>query len=126
MSAKMPLFDIPSSATVRKAQEARWLELTRVALPALAAPRDWLLRDDHCFQRVLLDAACGGCWYDHIPRRPAYAHAPDAVLDRAIAIAIAIGEALVAGAADLVPLEKQSRRWRAARPAAMATAVRLS
>ncbi|PZU76008.1 MAG: GCN5-related N-acetyltransferase [Sphingomonas sp.] len=118
----MPLFDIPSSATVRKAQEARWLELTHVALPALAAPRDSLLRDDHCFQRVLLDAACGGCWYDHIPRRPAYAHAPDAVLDRAIAI----GEALVAGAADLVPLDKQSRRWRAARGAAMATAVRLS
>lgn len=92
----------------RAALEARWLHLTRETLPALAAARGWPVRADHCFQRILLDAACGGRWYDHIPRRPAYAHAPDSILVRAVELA----DAAVAGEVDLHALNRQSLRWR--------------
>jgi len=66
------------------------------------------LRLDHCFRRILLDDACGECWYDHIVGIPAYANAPDAVL----ACAIATGEALLARTADLIALNAQSLAWR--------------
>lgn len=98
----------------RAALEARWLELTRTALPALAAKREWPVRYDHCFQRILLDAATGGVWYDTIAGRPAYAHAEDAVLVEAVALA----EAVADGRADLSALNEQSLAWRRARRAA--------
>jgi hypothetical protein len=89
--------------------EARWLDLTRRRLPAAAAGRrDWPVRHDHCFQRILLDHATGGVWYDAIPRRPAYAHAPDAIL----AEAVRLGEAVLAGEAELTALNRRSLAWR--------------
>lgn len=88
----------------RAALEARWLDLTRRALPRVAAERGWLIHDDHCFQRVLLDAACGGVWYDHIADRPAYAHASDALLSAAVRL----GEAVMAGDIALAPLNRRS------------------
>jgi hypothetical protein len=97
----------------RPALEARWLELTRAILPALATGRGWPVRHDHCFQRILLDAATGGVWYDAIAGRPAYAHADAAVLDRAVALA----EAVADGSADLHTLNDQSLAWRRARKA---------
>jgi hypothetical protein len=57
---------------------------------------------------VLLDAACGACWYGRIERRPAYRHAPDALLRRAVEL----GEQLLAGEADLAALNRQSLGWR--------------
>jgi hypothetical protein len=87
-----------------------WLTLTRETLPALAAERAWPVRADHCFQRILLDNACGGRWYDHIAGRPAYAHAGEAILQRAIAL----GEAAIAGTADLAALNRRSLAWRRA------------
>jgi len=95
----------------RRAREQRWLTLTRETLPALAAGRAWPVRADHCFQRILLDHACGGCWYDHIAARPAYAHASDAIL----AAATALGEAVADGTADLSDLNDRSLRWRGKR-----------
>ena len=92
--------------------EADWLRLTRDALPAVAAP-DWPIRLDHCFQRVLLDAACEGRWYDHIAKRPAYRHAPDAVLERAVALA----RAVLVGDADLPAMNARSLAWRGKRGA---------
>ncbi len=92
----------------RDALEQRWLTLTRVTMPALAAARGWPVRSDHCFQRILLDTAVGGVWYDAIPKRPAYRHADAAVLARAIQM----GEAVIAGSADLAALNRQSLAWR--------------
>ena len=90
-------------------REARWRDLTDRVLPEAARGRaDWPVRLNHCFQRILLDHATGGCWYDAIPDRPAYAHAPDVVLDRAIAL----GEEVLAGRADLRALNRQSLAWR--------------
>ncbi len=88
--------------------ERRWLELTRADLPAVAAERGWPLRFDHCFQRVLLDAACGCCWYERVESRPAYRYAPEPVLAKAVEL----GEALLAGTADLPALNRQSLAWR--------------
>ncbi|MBD8546100.1 GCN5-related N-acetyltransferase [Sphingomonas sp. CFBP 8760] len=88
--------------------EAEWLHLTRVDLPALAAARGWPIRADHCFQRILLDHSYGGCWYDHVVGRPAYAHAGAAALVRAIAI----GRAAIRGEADMAMLNRQSLIWR--------------
>ena len=94
--------------TDRAALEAEWLHLTRAVLPGLAGPRGWPVRNDHCFQRILLDAACGGRWYDHIPRRPAYRHAADDTLLQAVRLA----RAVEAGEADLHALNARSLRRR--------------
>ena len=95
----------------RSALEAEWLDLTRVRLPAVAAERGWPIRFDHCFQRVLLDHAFGGVWYDHVAKRPAYRHADEAALRKAVAA----GHAVLRGEADLPALNAQSLRFRGKR-----------
>lgn len=92
----------------RTTLESDWLTLTRDMLPALAHARGWPVSADHCFQRILLDQACGGRWYDHIAGRPAYAHAPTDILARAIAL----GEAAIRGEVDMAALNRQSLAWR--------------
>lgn len=96
----------------RAALEAEWLHLTRTVLPALAAERRWPIRADHCFQRILLDDAFGGCWYDHVAGRPAYRHLDPATLAHAVAMA----RALVADEADPTAMNVRSLAWRAKRP----------
>ena len=95
----------------RSIAEARWLKLTRETLPAVARARRWPVETDHCFQRIFLDNASGGVWYDRIPGRPAYAHADRGVLDRAVALA----EAALAGEKELDLLNRRSLAWRKAR-----------
>ena len=92
----------------RSALEAEWLDLTRIHLPAVAGERGWPIRFDHCFQRVLLDHAFGGVWYDHVAKRPAYKHADEDALARAVTA----GRAVLAGEADLGALNAQSLRYR--------------
>ncbi|WP_243455730.1 GCN5-related N-acetyltransferase [Sphingosinicella sp. BN140058] len=77
-------------------------------MPGAAVERGWPVRDDHCFQRILLDAACGGIWYDHVAGRPAYAHIDEAKL----AAATALAERVLAGTADLGDLNRRSLDWR--------------
>ena len=88
--------------------EARWLSLTRERLPAAASGRGWPVRFDHCFQRILLDNACGDVWYRRIAGRPAYAHAPDTILRAAVEM----GERVLNGEADLWALDDSSLAWR--------------
>ena len=92
----------------RTALEADWLHLTRVALPNAAKTQDWPVHLDHCFQRICLDHACGGCWYDHIPGRPAYKSADDETLDRAVKCA----QDILAGKANIQGLNRMSLYWR--------------
>ncbi len=91
----------------RKELEQRWFDLTRETMPFLAQDRDWPVRFDHCFQRILLDNASGAKWSETIPA-PAYRNAPTAILQQAISL----GEAVVAGEQDLVRLNDRSLNWR--------------
>ena len=88
--------------------ERRWLRLTREDMPSLAPTRQWPVRFDHCFQRILLDNAFQGRWYDHVGKRPAYRHAPHDALERAVNL----GEAVVEGEVDLDELNRRSLQWR--------------
>lgn len=88
--------------------ERRWLKLTRETMPAAARSRRWPVHLDHCFQRILLDNAAGRVWYEVIEKRPAYAHAPDALLEEAIAM----GERALAGDEDLAELNRRSLQLR--------------
>ena len=94
----------------RDALEARWLALTRRALPEVAEARGWPVRADHCFQRILLDNAAGGRWYEHVAGRPAYRHADRAMLERAVRL----GEDCLADEEDLAELNRRSLAWRRA------------
>ena len=92
----------------RDALEQRWKTLTNDALPSVAAERGWPIYLNHCFQRVLLDAACGTVWYEVITSRPAYRAAPDDILEGAVRLA----EQVLTGETDLIPLNTQSLRYR--------------
>lgn len=45
------------------------LDLTNRVLPDLAQQRRFLIRFNHCFQRIVLDNLFNGCWYDVLNRR---------------------------------------------------------
>ncbi|PTX57031.1 hypothetical protein C8N43_1696 [Litoreibacter ponti] len=91
----------------------RYLTLTRETLPAEAARRgrDWPVRNDHCFQRIVLDAISGGVWYDHI-EKPAYKHLTEAQATQAVELC----ERILSGEADLWALNDQSLIWRGKSP----------
>lgn len=91
----------------REAIVARWFTLTRSEMPAVARDRGWPVFADHCFQRILLDNACGGAWRQSIAA-PAWRNAPDAVL----CAAIDLGEAAMRGEKDLAALNRRSLAWR--------------
>jgi hypothetical protein len=85
----------------------RWLELTRVVLPRMAAAQRWPIRNDHCFMRVCLDAAIGRPWHE-VVRRPAIRHLSDDQLARAVAIA----ELIAAQPQELDALNQESLKKR--------------
>jgi hypothetical protein len=110
MDRHVTLFEAAGATAgdARAALEAEWLRLTRHTLPDLARTRAWPVRFDHCFQRILLDHAVGGRWYDHVAGRPAYRHLDDA----ALAAAVGLARAVAAGEADLALLNRRSLAWR--------------
>lgn len=96
----------------------RYQHLTGTVMPALAKSGNagWPVRNDHCFQRIVLDAICGGIWYDHIAR-PAYRHLS---VQQAFA-AVQLCDAIIAGTVDLADLNRKSLAWRGKlRPSALA------
>lgn len=93
--------------TEREALEQQWFELTRERMPAVAEERGWPVRFDHCFQRILLDAACEAPWREVIDP-PAFRNASD----RQLRAAIKLGESALAGIADLAALNRQSLAMR--------------
>lgn len=86
-----------------------YLRLTREVLPEIAHRPEtvWPVVNDHCFQRIVLDAISGGVWYDHIPR-PAYRHLTTEQAREAVALC----RAIASGAADLHMLNRLSLKWR--------------
>jgi len=79
-----------------------------VTLPGLSATRDWPVREDHCFQRILFDAVCGGVWYDHGHGRPAHRR----IEIQRLEAAVALGQRIAAGEEDLKALNARSLAWR--------------
>jgi hypothetical protein len=92
----------------RSELERAWLRLTREVLPRLARVRNWPVSEDHCFQRIFLDAVCGGVWYQRVSGRPAYRHLSIDSLEEAVALA----EAVRRGDICLDGLNRQSLGWR--------------
>ena len=91
-----------------EALRARWRDLVERRLPAAAraseaARADWPVRFDHCFARILLDNACGRPWREVVVP-PAWRHMPAATL----AEALALGERVLRGEADLHRLNQRS------------------
>ncbi|HEV2558323.1 MAG TPA: GCN5-related N-acetyltransferase [Microvirga sp.] len=83
---------------------ARWRDLVERRLPEAARARgDWPVRLDHCFARILLDAACGRPWREAV-KPPAWRTMPAPDLARAVAL----GEDVLAGRADLAALNRHS------------------
>ena len=100
-------FDLPETPHVALVE--RYLHLTRIVMPALARTTKlhWPVRNDHCFQRIVLDTICGGVWYDHIPR-PAYQHLDETEAMRAVLLC----EQIISGETDLSLLNRRSMNWR--------------
>ncbi|KMO17336.1 GNAT family N-acetyltransferase [Methylobacterium platani] len=102
------------SAAEADAQQRRWRILVDERLPeAAAAHPDWPVTRNHCFARILLDNACGGPWRESVAP-PAWANMPP----ERLALAVSLGEAVLAGRQDLAALNRRSLLWRRKRPVA--------
>ena len=88
---------------------SQYIVLTKEVMPHLArtSHKHWPVSNDHCFQRIVLAAVCGGGWYDYM-LRPAY---KNLTRDQA-ANAVKLCNDIISGDADLIVLNKQSLQWR--------------
>lgn len=101
-------------AADRAAFVSEWERLTVRSLPELAKTHKWPIRFDHCFQRVALDSAFGGCWYDHLRKKgPAIKQIGAADLGRAVAAARRMEEE---GIAAVREMDEASLLWRDKKP----------
>ena len=94
---------------------ARYRALVLGELPRRARAGRWVVTDDHCFGRIVLDHAVAGCWYDVLDRRrsPAFAQLSDEQLAGAVALAERV---LTEGDPLLRRLDAQSLEWRGKPP----------
>ena len=68
---------------------ARYRELVLHELPDRARQGGWVVTEDHCFGRIVLDTVVGRCWYDVLDRgrSPAFAQLDDGQLQTAVDLA---------------------------------------
>ena len=90
----------------------RWRVLVEQRLPAEAArrSREWPVRFDHCFARILLDNVHGRPWREVVPP-PAWRNVDPERLERAIEL----GEDILENRADLHHLNRISLNLRGKR-----------
>ena len=88
---------------------ATYMHLTKTVMPSLAPTTEqiWPVREDHCFQRIVLDTICGGVWYQHL-ERPAYKNLTIKQAQKAVQLC----QDIIDGSADLWQLNRQSLLWR--------------
>ena len=98
---------------------ARYRALVLEELPRRARAGRWVVSNDHCFGRIVLDHAVQGRWYDVLDRRrsPAFAQLDDDQLGAAVALAEQIA---AEGDPLLRELDAQSLAWRGKRVAGRA------
>ena len=77
---------------------------------ALSDGGDWPMREDPCFQCIVLETVCGGGWYEHFGCSD-YKHLTSEQAQRAVKLC----EEIVEGKADLQQLCQQSPVWRGKR-----------
>ena len=123
--------------TDRAALLRRYRELVLDELPRRARAGRWVVTNDHCFGRIVLDNTVGGCWYDVLDRRsdrtdpdasdphsvragrptpdrrPAFAQLDDAQLAAAVALAERVA---TEGDPLLRELNARSLAWRGKAP----------
>lgn len=106
---------VPATTTSHAALVEEYLRLTKVDLPQRAAVERFPIRFDHCFQRVALDNAFSGCWYDFLDRKkgPAIKQIDTQTLARAVA---ACRRMTSEGSEAVRELDAASLRWRGKQP----------
>ena len=89
----------------------RYLELVNQELPNLAKQRQFPVRFNHCFARIVLDNLFDRCWYEALDRKQgaAYKQLSGKQLQQAIAIAQAI---IDRPDSYIQELNHKSLRWR--------------
>lgn len=104
----------PVGVTTSRSREdllARYRELVLIELPRAARAGRWVVTENHCFGRIVLDNAVGARWYDVLGRAggPAYTRLDDATLARAVQLA----ERIAADGDPLLrELDARSLTWR--------------
>ena len=89
----------------------KYLNLVNKELPSLASQRQFPVRFNHCFARIILDNLFGCCWYEAIDRKrgAAYKQLSTEQLKQAIEIA----EATIDNPDSYIQqLNQNSLRWR--------------
>ena len=89
----------------------QYLELVNQKLPELAKQRQFPVRFNHCFARIILDNLFGCCWYEALDRKQgaAYKQLSAEQLQQAISIAEAIADR---PDTYIEELNQNSLRWR--------------
>jgi len=69
---------------------SKYIHVTSKILPNLAREKNWVIRQDHCFQRVILDNIFGDIWYKYLDKdgeKPAYQQLDHDELEEALELA---------------------------------------
>ena len=104
-----------AAAESRAYLTGEWERLTKRVLPQRASAEQFPIRWDHCFQRVALDFAFGGCWYDHLDRKKGAAIKQ--IATPALAKAVAAARRMEAeGVGAVREMDAQSLLWRGKQP----------
>lgn len=45
-----------------------YLDNINIVLPAIAKARQWKIKHNHCFARIILDNVFDDCWYNHLDK----------------------------------------------------------
>jgi len=89
----------------------RYLELTNKVLPQIAKERQFPVKFNHCFGRIILDNLFGCCWYEVLERKQAAAYKQ--LTEEQLSRAIALAEAMIAQPNEYIAqLNHNSLRWR--------------
>ncbi len=89
----------------------RYLELINKVLPQIAKKRQFPVKFNHCFGRIILDNLFGCCWYEVLERKQGSAYKQ--LTEEQLSKAIALAEAMIAQPNEyIVQLNYNSLRWR--------------
>lgn len=98
--------------TSLKLAKLKWRLLTNKILPNDAKKnKKFPIRFNHCFQRVALDNAFGGCWYNYLDKKKgtAISQISEVKLNEAIEFAMQMHKG---GADTVIKLNKISLKYR--------------